>query len=204
VTAPEPPAPRRRRFWVSLGEGVAVLAVAIAGLSYWDSHREHAAADRRAAEQAGAQPALVLRASQAADGRRLAIDAAGPEQVIVSQRYLFPAAVLSQEMEVTAARPQIDLGWLAGGLQRRLDQTHARGGGEARLPVGIVTSYVDGGRTFEDRSLYEVGFSWRSHLIGGRQLALQGLALRRRAVATDLRAAVESRWKREAGSGGAT
>ncbi|HEY2179620.1 MAG TPA: hypothetical protein VGH15_13655 [Caulobacteraceae bacterium] len=182
---------RRGRFWLSVGEGAAVIAVVIAGLSYWDSHRQHTEESRRAAEQSQAAAALVLRANAEENGRRLTLESVDAQQVIQSQRYYFPAAILGHAMEVSAARPQIDLGWIAGGLSKALDAVHAGKDGEARLPVAIVTSYVEAGETRQDRSLYLIGYSWRSHFLGGRDIVLQGLALQRRGVGGDPQAAVE-------------
>ena len=194
MAEPSPREPRPRgRLWISIGEGAAVLAVIIAALSYWDAHRQHVEEARSAARQARAQAALVLRAAAVEGGRRLTLDSVDPSQVIQSQRYVFPAAVLDHPMEVTAARPQIDQGWIAGGLDRVLKD--AKGDGEARLPVAIVTTYVEAGDTRQDRSLYALGYAWRSHFLGGRQIILQGLALERRGFSGDPRAAVERAWK---------
>ena len=189
-----PPAERKRgRLWISIGEGAAVLAVVIAALSYWDSHRQHAEEAKSAAQQAQAQSAFVLRASAVEGGRRLALESVEPRQVIQSQRYYFPTQVLDHAMEVSAARPQIDQNWIAAGLDRVLRD--AKGDGEARLPVAIVTSYVEDGETRQDRSLYVIGYAYRAHFLGGRQIILQGLALQRRAFTGDPQAAVERSWK---------
>jgi hypothetical protein len=198
-----PPGERRRgRFWLSVGEGAAVIAVVIAALSYWDSHRQRAEQTRREAEQSQAAAALVLRADASADGKRLTLESVEPRQAIQAQRYYFPSAILGHAMEVSAARPQIDEGWIAGGLSKALAAIHAKGDGEARLPVAIVTSYVEAGETRQDRSLYLMGYAWRSHFLGGRQIVLQGLALQRRGLAGDPRAAVERAWRAQPSGGG--
>ncbi|HXV00108.1 MAG TPA: hypothetical protein VG166_06395 [Caulobacteraceae bacterium] len=186
---------KRRRFWLTIGEAAAVIAVVIAGLSYWDSHRQHAEETRRAAEQSQVAAALVLRSAADADGKRLTLEAVDARQVIQSQRYYFPAAILGHAMEVAAARPQIDQGWIAGGLAKALEAAHAKGDGEARLPVAIVTDYVEAGEARQDRSLYLLGYAWRSRFLAGRQIILQGLALQRRGLALDPRAAVERAWR---------
>jgi hypothetical protein len=194
MNGPAPPARKPGRFWLTLGEVTAVLAVAIAGLSYWETHREHGKAAAQAAAEARARAALVLEGAADAGGRRVVLKAVRPGQVVQSQRYLFPAAVLDHAMEVVAATPQIDLAWIEAGLERALDRAHAKGAGEARLPVAIVTTYVEDGETRSDRSLYVVGYAWRSKLILGRQVRLQGIALERRGVAGDLKALVDRRF----------
>ena len=98
-------------------------------------------------------------------------------------------------MEVSAARPQIDLGWIEGGLRREVVQRRTAGGaadGEATLPVGIVTTFVQDGDIRTDQSLYRLGYAWRSRLLGGPRLALQGVSLIRRATPGDLRRTVEA------------
>jgi hypothetical protein len=129
---------KRGRLWIGVGEAAAVIAVIIAGLNYWDAHREHADQARREAaqaQQAGLAEALVLTASPQDGGRRLAVKAADPSQVIQSQRYLFPGAVLDHPMDVTAAAPAIESGWIAAGLSKALDQRHAKGGGDLQAAV---------------------------------------------------------------------
>jgi hypothetical protein len=195
MTETPPPERKRGRLWITVGEGAAVLAVAIAALSFWDSHRQHAADASRAVQEARARSAFVVRASADAGGNRLDLDPVAPGQVIQSQRYLFPGQVLDHAMEVAAARPQIDQAWIAPGLNRALTAAGVKGDGEARLPVAIVTSYVEDGEARQDSSVYVIGYAWRSRFLGGRQIILQGLALQRRAVAGDLQRQVDRVWK---------
>jgi hypothetical protein len=195
VTETPPPERKRGRLWISLGEGAAVLAVAIAALSYWDTHREHVAEAGRAAQESQARSAFVIRAAADAAGRRLTLDAVEPGQVIQSQRYIFPRVILDHAMEVAAARPQIDVAWIDSGLDRALGAAHVKGDGEARLPVAIVSEYVEDGETRQDKSLYVIGYKWRPRFLGGRQIILEGLSLRRRAVAGDLQAQVDRDWR---------
>ena len=191
---PQPAAKRSRRFWLTVGEVVGVLAVLIAGLNYWDSHREHAQAAKQADAEAKAQAALVITGQADAGGRRIVLRALKSDQAIQSQRYIFPAKVLDHAMEVSAAAPQIDAGWIAAGLARALDDANAKGDGEAQLPVGILTTYVEDGETRTDRSLYKVGYAWRSRFLLGRQITLQGISLSQRGVGGDLQALVNQRW----------
>jgi hypothetical protein len=106
-------------------------------------------------------------------------------------------------MEVTAASPQINLDWVATGLGRAIDRRRAKGPGEALLPVGIVTTYVEDGQNRVDRSVYDVGYAWRPRLLG-RVLRLQGLALEQRGLAVDLQPRVNRRWAAHASGDGPT
>ena len=201
----ETPAQRKKRIrlWITLSELVGVLALVIAGLNFWDSHRQRsvdfrseAAADR----VANGRSAFVIRAQMEGDGARLTLDPLNPAQAIQDQRYIFPEAVLGHEMDVTAARPQVDLGWIATGLRNDVAQARRTGApadGEATIPIGVITTYVENGEMRTDQSVYRLGYAWRSHLLGGPRLALQGVSLVRRNVAGDLKHAVETAWMRE-------
>jgi hypothetical protein len=201
--SPEPPpseaAAKRaaggRKFWISFGEVIAVLALAIAALNYWDSHRDHVKAARREALAEKAQTALVLRGVADAGGRKILLSAAKDAQTIQSQRFTFPSEVLPEVMEVRAARPQIDLVWFQTGLNHALDRAKVGGAGEAVLPVAVETVFVEDGETHIDRSLYDLGFAYRSRLLLGRALRLEGLALARSAIAAPTRALVDARWR---------
>ena len=158
--------------------------------------RREAAADRAAS----ARKPFVMSSQMEADGARLTFQPVDPTQAIQAERYLFPAAVLDHAMEVSAAKPQIDLDWIADGLRAEVGRARKAGAGadgEATIPVGVAVTYVQDGEMRTDRSLYRLGYAWRSRLFGGPRLALQGVSLIRRGVAGDLRTAVESAWKRD-------
>ena len=198
MATPESPERKRGRLWLTIGEVAAVLGLVIAALNYWDSHRERLDEARREAAQAtqaSRGPAFVLEAAPEADGRRLALKAVEPGQVIQSQRYIFPRAVLDHAIEVTAAAPRIEAAWIAPGLDRALAAAHARKSGSGRVPVAVVTAYVEHGETRQDRSLYLIGYGWQGHFLGGRAVSLQGLALQRRQAVGDLQAQVDRLWK---------
>jgi hypothetical protein len=186
---------RQRRFWLTVGEVVAVLALVIAGLNFWDSHREHAAAEHHEAIQAQAQAAFVITGTADAAGERVMIDPLKPAQAIQSQRYIFPSAILGHPMEVSAARPQIDAAWIDAGLRKALAAAHVKTDGETRLPVGVMTTYVEDGDTRTDNSIYLLGYAYRPHFLTGMKITLQGLSLDGRDVKGDLQAKVNRRWK---------
>jgi hypothetical protein len=194
MTSPEPTVRRRGRLWLTIGEVAAVVGVLIAGLNYWDSHREHVEETKRAATPA-AGPAFVLEGAPEEGGRRLALKAVETRHVIQSQHYIFPQNVLSHAVDLTAAAPRIDASWIASGLNKALDAAHARKAGEARVPVAVITTYLQDGEVRQDRSVYLIGYAWRGHFLGGREIVLQGLALQSRAASGDLQAVVDRNWK---------
>ncbi len=188
---------QRRRFWINVGEGAAVLAVVISALSYWDAHRERTDAERQVATRAQAEAAFVLTGSVKDGGRRLELAPLRPTQAIQSQRYVFPGAVRSDPVTLSAAGPRIESEWIAAGLERALAAGHARPNGEGVLPVAIVTTYVEDGDMRVDRSLYKVGYVWQSRFLMGRRITLEGLSLIQRDVAGDPRVQVDRRWARD-------
>jgi hypothetical protein len=184
----------QRRLWINLGEGAAVLAVLISGLSYWDAHREHAVVERQALSQAQAQAAFVLTGTTENGGRQLALAPLKSTQAIQSQRYVFPAAVKADPVDVSAAQPRVEIDWIGSGLGRMLDDTHAGPGGESALPVAITTTYVEDGEMRTDRSLYRIGYAWQSRFLLGRHISLEGLSLIQRGITGDPKAVVDRQW----------
>ena len=192
---PPPPAARRRQgLWLTAGEVIAVLALVVAGLNYWDAHRQHAEEANRASVHARAEAAFVATGTADSPGRDIMLAPLTQGQAIQTQRYVFPTDVLDHPMEISAARPQIDVDWIVGGLRRALDDAHVRSSGEAQLPLAIITTYVEDGDTRTDRSIYQIGYAYRPRLLGGMQIRLQGIALSRRAASGDLQVMVNARW----------
>jgi hypothetical protein len=205
--------PRRRlnlRF-LTLAEIVGVAALVIAGLGYWDSHRERtqqdaqrAAADRdRAAQtreqqkerQAEAEAAalkltFLITGTPDAAGERIRLSTVHPEQVIQTQTVWFPTMIRPDSVETTG-NPRIEAGWLQDGLRRAAGgQTHGR------APVAIQTVFIEDGQVRTDRSLYLLGYSLHPRLIGGAKVELEGLSLARRDAGGDLQAAVDDLWSK--------
>lgn len=184
----------RRRFWINVGEAAAVLAVLISALSYWDAHRERAAVEHQAQAQAQAEAAFVITATAGDGGRELLLAPLKATQAIQSQQYLFPRDVRSAAMSLSAARPRVDIDWVAAGLNRALDAARAKASGHGVLPVAIISSYFEDGEVRSDRSLYAIGYAWQPRFLLGRRISLEGLSLIQRGFAGDPQAAVDRRW----------
>lgn len=185
---------RGQGLWLTVGEVVGVLALAIAGLNYWESHREHLEAVRLQQAQTQAATAFVATGEADSGGRVINLRPLKSSQAIQSQRYRFPADVRSDPIEMTAERPRIEADWLAEGLKHALEAAHAKPSGEARIPVVIETVYFEDGDTHTDVSLYEIGFAWKHAFIGGWQVRLRGSALSRRGLTGDAAKAMEKPW----------
>ncbi|THD74395.1 MAG: hypothetical protein E7812_18925 [Phenylobacterium sp.] len=198
---PSPPRRRPRLRLLTLAELVGIAALVIAGLGWWDGHHEHQQQD---ADRAAARSAQATEAKRAnlrdtflltgsVDSDRIRLASARSDQVIQTQTVIFPTAVRSGVIETTG-NPRIDRGWFEDGV-KKAGRT-PKGDAEARLPVGIVTTYVEAGETRTDRSIYQIGYTAHRRLLLGRKLELDGLSLARRGVAGDLQAAVDAAWDR--------
>jgi hypothetical protein len=192
--------------WLTLAEIVGFAALAIAGLGYWDSHRERlqqdherAVADQdrkaveaeqskaraQAAQEEAVKHALLLTGAPASGELRL--QPARSDQVIQTQTLWFPT-VVKPDSVATTGNPRIEARWIEDRLRR------AARPGDHRLPVGIETSFIEDGQRRTDRSLYLVGFSLHGRLVGGPRVEFEGISLAQRGVAGDLQAAANGYW----------
>lgn len=188
--ADETPAARRRR-WLTIGEIVGVLALVISAASLWDSHQDRAEtrAEAEARAQAPTKP-LLLTARAEDDGRSLDIASPDSGRIIQTQTVMFPS-VLAVDKAETVGNPHIEVGWFADALHRAAHVENGRG----RLPVVIVTDYIDDGARRTDTALYDIGYRWRSRLLQADVPALEGLTLVTRGVKAR-QAALDARWQR--------
>jgi hypothetical protein len=185
--------PRRRLpfRWLTLGEFVAVAALVVAGLGYWDTHRERVAAARehQAEEQAGAMKmSFLMTGTVGGDGDRVALASVHPEQVIQTQTVWFPHAVRGDSVETTG-NPRLEAGWVEGGLRKAAGKAK-----HGRLPVGVQTVFIEDGQTKTDRAVYQLAYSLHPRVLRGDRVELEGLSLARRGVAGDLQAAADRAW----------
>ncbi len=201
---PEPPTPpptpqqRRRRVWLTIGELVGVLALVIAGLNFWQSRQQYLTAEKAAQTQAQARSAFVMGGVADRAGDRIDIHPLNPDQAIQSQTYIFPDALADRPIQLAAAQPRLERAWIEKGLRDALKADGAPPNGEGVAPLAVVTTYVQDGDTYtDDGSLYQVGYTWRSTLFGGRKITLQGVALAKRGVKGALAAEVNRRWRAE-------
>jgi hypothetical protein len=206
---PEPPSKKRFLRRLSLAEFVGIGALVIAGLGYWDSHRERqqqdterataahehatAVADQgKAKAQAQQQEALkhaLLLTGVPVNGQ-LRLQPARGEQVIQTQTLWFPAELRADSV-ATTGNPRIEARWIEDKLRR------AAKPGDHQAPVGIETSFIEDGQQRTDRSVYLVGFSLHGRLLGGPRVEFEGMSLARRGVTGDLQAAADAMWSQQ-------
>jgi hypothetical protein len=202
----EKPAKKRLPFrWLSLAELVGITAVVIAALGYWDTHRERALTEReRAAEaqekkaeaKAGAlKLSFLMTGSPEGTGDRLRLTSVHPEQVIQTQSITFPSEVRGDAVQTTG-NPRLEAGWFEGGLDKA-QRDHGAKQRQGRMPVGIVTVFIEDGQSKTDRALYQAGFSTHPRVLRSDKVELEGLSLIRRGVGEDIQAAVDGVWARQ-------
>jgi len=199
--------PARKRLplrWLTLAEFVGIVAVAIAALGYWDNHRERTqterervaeAQEKKAEARAGAlKLAFLMTATPEADGQRLRLASVHPEQVIQTQAVSFPTAIRGDAVQTTG-NPRIEAGWFDGGLAKAEHRARRRQG---RLPVGVVTVFIEDGQPKTDRAIYLIGYSLHPRVLRADRVEMEGLSLVRRDVGEDIQAAVDALWARQA------
>ncbi len=184
--------------WLTLAEIVAVAALVITGLSFWDSHRERIREDRdraaAVAEKAAQAKAAALRqtfvmtGAREGDGAKVVLTSVNDGQVIQTQTVWFPSQLRSDSVETTG-NPRLEAGWIENGLRK-----HAGKARTGRVPVGVLTVFIEDGQTKTDRAIYQLGYSIHPRTLRADKVELEGLSLARRGVSGDLQAAAGSLW----------
>jgi len=165
----ETPEQRRRRLrWLTLGEILAVIAVAISALGLWKSWSSD---DRPTTVVEQRRPiALTLRGKVEDDGRTLAI-------APVEQSH----ALQSLAIKLPGAAAAISIGsdgeLVANDIEDAVAKNADRDKGTHRLRVRIQADYVEAGAARHASHDYILTYRWESGgLLGGRSLRLVSLA----------------------------
>ena len=182
--------------WLSLAEIVGVVAVVVAVLGYWDSHRERtqearekalAARERQVEARANAlRQSFLMTGTLEGSGDRIRLSSQRPEQVIQTQTIWFPKAVRAAPVETTG-NPRLEVGWVEDGLRKAKTES-------GRVPVGVLTVFIEDGLTKTDRAVYQVGYSLHPRTLRKAEVDLDGLSLARRGVTGDLQGAADNLW----------
>lgn len=185
-----------RRRWITLGEIVAVTAVVISGLTFWNSwsERQDAAAERqaeRAAEskEKAASSAVLLTGSVEDDGAMLTLS--DPAHRIQQIEVRFPKA-LGVGPQTSVLEPQIQADWIAAPMLKLTDGGADRR--EGRLPVAITASYWDADVQRTSTAIYDLVWRTEPRTLQGRTLKLRGVILRER-VTNDGQSRIDGMWK---------
>jgi hypothetical protein len=165
----ETPEQRRRRLrWLTLGEVIAVIAVAISAIGLWKSWNSDngptTVVERR-------QPvALTLRGRAEDDGRKLEITPVEQSHALQSLKIALPGAASAINV---GSDGQLSASDLADAVAKAADQ----GKGTHRLRIRIQADYVEAGAARHASHDYVLTYRWESGgLFGGRSLRLVSLA----------------------------
>jgi hypothetical protein len=204
-----PPIPTRdeaeaaavRRRWITLAEILGVIAVAISGLTFWNSYQQRSAdeADKAAARsQAEAEAQiLLLRAAPDRDGRTLSLASAGTGQTIQNQTIAFPGPLGVAKVD-TVIEPRIEAGWFEEALlrARRAAGEQEEGRGDERLPVAITTFFFSGGAMRRDSAIYDIGYRIEGGgLFGGHHIRMRGISRIETASPRTVQARLDTIWR---------
>jgi hypothetical protein len=194
----ETPKQRRIRLrWLTLAEIVAILAVGISGLGLWKSWQDN---EPKAVVAEGARSIpLTLRAAADDDRHSVVLTAVEPGHALQSAQISFPAALgiatVEQSGDVELSAASFDDALFDGRDAGKLPKLTKR---EARLPLLIVTRYIEAGSPREDRALYTLGYRISDGgILSGRELSLGGLSLVTRGKGAN-QAALDRRWAGQA------
>lgn len=184
---PETPAAKRRRLrLISFAELIGVLALVISAASYWDAHRE-----KTAAETPATPAPLLLTAAPDSERSVLKLKPARADAVVQTQTLIFPSDVRTDTVDTTGDA-RLEAGWMDTALRRTVPAE--RDAHPPRIPVGIVTEFMEGGAPRRDAAIYDVGYTLHARLLRPRAVELEGITLIRRVPVPGLRAAVDARW----------
>lgn len=198
-----PPTPEQReeaaairRRWITLGEILAVAAVVISGLTFWNSYdsrreeqAERTAEKREAAKEAAQKASRIGLTVTEAGGERLAFK--GAACTLQSSDITFPAALnVSTQSTVLEHRidgeplsePVIALAKAAGNLK------------QGRVPMLIESQCEDDGGVRSEKAIYDLAWSIDERFLLGRSLKLDGL-IRRETVKGDGKARLDALWE---------
>lgn len=185
-----------RRRWISIGEGVAVAGVIIAGLTFWNNwqERQDAAAERRA------ERSQATKSERAARGRVMLVTVAADDGgvrfaaqagcALQSTTIRFPKALGVGEQS-TVLDHRIETGWIDDPLLKLTDGGADRR--EGRLPVLIDARCIDEAGERQEAAIYDVIWRTEPGFLGGRSLRLRGL-VRREGVTGDGQRRLDTLW----------
>ena len=178
-----------------------MAAVAISGLTLWDSHQDRVRGERKdaaTASRAASEAAiLILRATPSRSGDRLALAPLNGEQAIQAQTILFPTALGLSPVETTGD-PRVEAGWFDEALKRaRKAAGEAEDGkGDQRLPIVLVTHYLADGGSHTARAIHDVGYTIDGRFLRGSAVTLRGMSIVATVGASGAQTALDAVWRK--------
>jgi hypothetical protein len=188
-----------RRRWITLGEVLTVIAVAISALTFWNNWSERS--DTKAelklnAERVSARAGALVLIAANVDKQTLALKPASVEQTVQSQKIQFPTALGTAPVETTG-EPRLEAVWFEHALYKAREAAKLpdNSRGDERLPTIIVTRFLVNGEPHEDAALYDIGYTISGRFLGGHSVALRGLSLVTKVKSGTAQAKLDARWR---------
>jgi hypothetical protein len=157
-----------RRRWVTLGEIIAIAALAVSAIGVWISWQSNGGdKPTKVVEQRQAIP-LTLRGKAENDGRRLTIEPVESSHALESLTLTFKGA---SPIEI-GSDGALDASDVQAALKDRDE-----GKGAHSVPVRIAARYVEMGSDRRGGGTYVLRYRWESGgLFGGHSVRLTGLS----------------------------
>jgi hypothetical protein len=188
-----------RRRWITLGEVLAVIAVAISALTFWNSWSERndsKAAQNSRAEHASVRAATLVLLATNMGKQTLVLKPASAEQTVQGQRMLFPSALGTPPVETTG-EARVEALWFERPLEKAREAVKLpdNSRGDERLPTAIITRFLVDGKPYQDVALYDVGYTISGKFLGGHTVTLRGLSLVSKVEIGAAQAKLDARWR---------
>jgi hypothetical protein len=166
----ETPEQRRRRLrWLTLGEIIAVIAVAISALGLWKTWQDRPEKPVVVVEKHSSIP-LALRGSVENEGRELEISPTEDGHTLQSLTLTVPTS--GSVIEIGS-----DGKLSSRAIESALNIVGDRDKGTHRLPVRISAKYIEAGADKTATGSYVLTYKWESGgLFGGRSVRLVGFS----------------------------
>jgi hypothetical protein len=182
---------------IRFSDVVAVVAILIAGMSYFESRESNSFVRQRME----ADRILVLRASLDGDDS-ISLTPVQQDHVVQATIFIFPNEIRRSPVELHAEAAVLNIQWIESGLGRSAEHARERGSVaviRGELPVGVTTAYLVDGISRVDCSIYKMSYLATAPDVGPVTVKLQGMAISTRGVDCDqLKSAVERLWEQRA------
>jgi hypothetical protein len=182
-----------------LGEVLAVLAVAISALTFWNDWTERndsKAVQRSDAQRASARATTLVLLAANIGKQTLALKPASAEQTVQSQTVLSPSALGSAAV-ATTWESRLEAIWFERALvtARELAGFPDSSRGDERLPTVMITRFLVDGKPHEDVALYDIGYTISGRFLSGHTVTLRGLSFVSRLKTRAAQAKLDARWR---------
>jgi len=156
---------RSRLRWVTLGEGIAIVALILSGLGLW--HEWNKASDKAVVVEQRASVPLTLRGKVRDEGKELEISPVEDSHALQSLSF----AIAGTQVEL-GSDGELEAHVVRDALGKAIDD----GEGTQRLRLRVTARYIEAGADKTATGSYVLTYKVRDRLIGGKSLRLVGFS----------------------------